>query len=206
MIDRFQVQDAYHYALAAAGDGDSQFDPRRTGRTRSDYLRMAYRTALSAGLPFRHTTLGLPPVRRPQSLKDARRLAEDINESARAAGIDANTGEARGARDRRTRRRGRRDPQSAIERFPLKRPGFVVAVEKTTQNPIGPGLRREHPYRYWAYHESDPELWYASGSAMYPAQAVHFAESDVLETIRRIDPERDRSRSRLRRLRGPRIG
>lgn len=100
-LDPMKVQDAYHYALAAAGDDNSVLQARtRRGRnaygamTRSQCLKAAWRLAKEAGLTVDHTTLGFPPVRRPKTLKDAAFLAADISVTARLMGVDAYSGEA----------------------------------------------------------------------------------------------------------------
>lgn len=177
MIDRFKVQDAYHYALAAAGDEDSAFRSRRGERSRSDYLRRAFRKAVDAGLPTRHTTLGLPPVRRPQSLKDARRLADDINESARAAGIDANTGEASPSSRSRDRRRAR-DPQR-VRAYVPGHPGFFVDTHRL------PSGRYEYNV-----HRLNENRSYGSGTASSLSEVKRRAKTHLEKRSR--DPAGER--------------
>lgn len=83
------IQDAFHYARAAAGL-DSAFDIGRgtSPRTRIEAFRLALKASREAGLDI----IGLDLVRGPVSDRAAR-LQERVRTQAAARGIDANSGE-----------------------------------------------------------------------------------------------------------------
>jgi hypothetical protein len=89
-IDAGRVQDAYHYALAAAGDDLSEFSGRNKHYSRSTYLRMAVKKAREAGLIGRGCAVR-SLYRSPLSM--APTVARIIRNVAHGAGIDAYTGE-----------------------------------------------------------------------------------------------------------------
>jgi hypothetical protein len=101
------IQDAFHYALAACGGCalgyESVFtvpmwrrsramvsftEPACAPKSRTEYLRLAYRAALEAGMTG---------IARPRTLADAERLAKQIKDRAYTLGVDAYTGERREA-------------------------------------------------------------------------------------------------------------
>jgi hypothetical protein len=88
-IDGAKVQDAYHYALAAAGDDMSVFTGRDAYMSRSKFLRAALRDARVAGLEL--TTLA-PSYLKPR-LENAANIAKAIRYAAAKHGIEAYTGE-----------------------------------------------------------------------------------------------------------------
>lgn len=85
-IDAGKIQDAYHYALYAAGgvvDGiESSFCDRYQTMTRSAAIRLAVKAANASGLPHNRRNL---------RVGHAEEFARAIKRLAAAAGIDAYT-------------------------------------------------------------------------------------------------------------------
>ncbi len=88
-VNGAMVQDAYHYALAAAGSDMSVFTGRYAEMSRSKYLRAALREARAAGLKL---TMLAPGYLRPR-LENASNIAKAIRYAAAKHGIEAYSGE-----------------------------------------------------------------------------------------------------------------
>lgn len=106
-INAAKVQDAFHYALTAAGkdsafsgeDGKGGYPSCRTG-----WLKLAVQTAREAGCIV---------VRAPRRLAEVPALVKSIHEQAAAAGIDAEKGETFEALRAEEERCGARDVEQA---------------------------------------------------------------------------------------------
>ena len=88
-IDWALVQDAYHYALAAADSDESVFRGRNAEYSKSKYLRLAIQNSKKAGLNLSdfHSAPLTP------HLANARNIVSAIRQCAAKYGIDANSGE-----------------------------------------------------------------------------------------------------------------
>jgi len=80
---RLHAQDAYHYALAAAGGVvDGMVTNKRTPSTRTQFIIAACAEAKLAGLQ----------LKRPRGPVDAPDFAREVLRQCRELGVDANTG------------------------------------------------------------------------------------------------------------------